>query len=312
MLSNTCLAPFACLGGMVEFRVIKYFLAAVDAGSITEGARRVHVSQPSVSRQLRSLEKELGVLLFERGQGSVRLTHAGRRFEKVARELELRERLAHRAVSLTDVASLRLTIVGSFTTITRVMAPFVAERGGSSPLIDALEETPSRIFDRVVEAEADLGISTLPPPPSWESKPLHAAGLTLQVAPGHPFHGRAHVDIQDLVDLPLILIDRTNAARIVFDEALTAAGLRVRDAIELNSAYLAQAHAAAGRGAAVATNAAAFGLHPVRIMLDGKQVRVHLVAGWDPGHYATPVISRWLEEFSAWLPGVPDLTPMDL
>lgn len=296
----------------MEFRVIKYFLAAVDAGSITEGARRMHVSQPSVSRQLHSLEKELGVALFERGQGAVRLTHAGRRFEKVARDLAMRERFAHKAVSLADVRALRLTVVGSFTTITRVMAPFIAGHGAAQPLIDALEETPSRIFERVVEAEADFGISTLPPPPGWHSKSLHSAGLTLQVSPGHPLHGRTHVDIHDLVDLPLILIDRTNAARTVFDDALIDAGLSTPDAIELNSAYMAQAHAATGRGAAVATNAPAFGLHPVRIMLHRKQVRVHLVAGWDPGHYAGPVITRWLDEFAAWLPGVPDLTPLDL
>lgn len=296
----------------MEFRVIKYFLAAVDAGSITEGARWMHVSQPSVSRQLRALEKELGVVLFERGQGAVRLTHAGRRFEKVARDLDLRERLAHQSVSLDDVRSLRLTVVGSFTTITRIMAPFVAEHGASLPLIDALEETPTRIFDRVVEAQADFGISTLLPPSGWQSKPLHSAGLTLQVARGHPLYGRSHVDIRDVVDLPLILIDRTNAARIVFDQALIETELSARDAIELNSAYMAQAHAAAGRGAAVATNATAFGLHAVRIMRNDKQVRVDLVAGWDAAHYATPLITRWLDQFAAWLPNVPGLTPKDL
>ena len=295
----------------MEIRVIRYFLAAIDAGSITEGARRLHVSQPSVSRQLRALEKELGAALFERGQGAVHLTHAGRRFEKVARDLELRERLAHRAISLDDVRAVRLTVVGSFTTITRVMAPFIAECGAELPLVDALEETPSRIFERVVSAEADLGITTLLPPPGWRSKALHSAGLTLQVPAEHPLYGEKFVDIHDVVDLPLILIDRTNAARTVFDDALIETGLAVRKAIELNSAYMAQAHAAAGRGAAVATNAPAFGLHPVRIMLDRKQVRVQLVAGWDPAHYATSVIESWLDDFAAWLPRVPGLTPIE-
>lgn len=296
----------------MEFRVLHYFISAVEAGSITEGARRMHVSQPSVSRQLRSLEKELGVALFERGPGAVRLTQAGRRFEEVARDLLMRERMARRVTVLDDITSLRLTVVGSFTTITRIMAPFTSEHGGRLPLIDAIEETPSRIFDRVVEAEADLGISTLSPPSTWRSRALGAAGVTAQVAPGHPLAGRDHVDVSELVEHPLILIDRTNAARTAFDEALDTAGLRVPISTELNSAYMAQAHAASGRGAAVVTNAPAFGLHPVRVMEQGRQVRVRLVAAWVPGHYATAVIEEWLEQFIGWLPGVPDLAPLDL
>lgn len=296
----------------MELRVIRYFLAVADAGSITEGARRMHVTQPSVSRQLHSLEKELGVELFDRGPGPVQLSHAGRRFETVARDLVLRERLARKVISLDEVASMQLTVVASFTTITRILAPFTAARGGSLPFLDALEDTPTRIFDRVIETQADFGISTLPPPPGWRSRPLYSAGLTAQVGPGHPLHGRDHVPIAELADLPLILIDRTNAARTVFDDALTEAQLSPQDTTELNSSYMAQAHAASGRGAAIVTNAPAFGLHPVRIILGRNQVRVRLVAGWDPAHYASQVIDDWLTEFAAWLPGVPDLAPLDL
>lgn len=295
----------------MEIRVLTYFLAAIDAGSITEGARRLRVSQPSVSRQLHALEKELGADLFERGKGPVRLTQAGRRFEPIARDLVLRERGARRVAGLDDPASARLTVVASFTSITRIIAPFTAEHGSGLPIIDALEETPSRIFDRVVEAEADFGISTLLPPLTWESRPLYSAGLMVQVAPRHALYGSDTVRIEELIEFPLILIDRTNPARTVFDDALAEAGLQPTRTTELNSSYMAQAHAASGRGAAIVTNAPSFGLHPVRVMLGRSQVRVRLVAGWDRGHYAAPLIERWLDDFVAWLPGVPDLAPAD-
>ncbi len=296
----------------MELRVVKYFLAVVDAGSITDGARRVYVTQPNVSRQLRLLERELGVDLFERGRGPVRLTHAGRRFEVAARDLVQRERLARQVTGLDDPSALRLTAVASFTTITRILAPFTAVYGGEHPFFDALEETPSRIFGRVSEAEADLGISTTLPPPGWRSRPLYEAGLTIQVPPSHPLHGCETVDVGELADLPLILIDRTNAARVAFDEALLTAGATTASASELNSPHMAQAHAAAGRGGAVVTSSAAFGLHPVRLMLGPTQVRVKLTAGWDAGHYATEVIERWLDDFCSWLPSVAGLTPLDL
>ena len=109
---------------------------------------------------------------------------------------------------------------------------------------------------------------------------------------------RNEVEKSELVDLPLILVDQTNAARTAFDEAFVDAGLSAPEATRLNSSYAAQAHAASGRGAAVVTNAATFGLCPVPIMVKGRQVRVRLVAAWEPGHYASSVIAQWLDDLA--------------
>ena len=62
---------------VVELRVLRYFVAVADAGSVTAGSAASHVSQPAVSRQLRALERELGVELLVRSEGGVRLTAAG-------------------------------------------------------------------------------------------------------------------------------------------------------------------------------------------------------------------------------------------
>src|SRR5260370_29134895 len=63
----------------MEVRHLRYFIAVAEAGSLTEAAeRRLHTSQPSLSRQIRDLEDQVGVPLFSRGAQVVELTSAGK------------------------------------------------------------------------------------------------------------------------------------------------------------------------------------------------------------------------------------------
>ena len=64
----------------MELRVMKYFLAVAEEGNITKAADRLHLTQPTLSRQLRELEEELGAPLFVRGKRRIALTEAGVRF----------------------------------------------------------------------------------------------------------------------------------------------------------------------------------------------------------------------------------------
>ncbi|MBO4789629.1 MAG: LysR family transcriptional regulator, partial [Oxalobacter sp.] len=71
----------------MKIRVLRYFLETARLGSITRAAERLYVTQPTLSRQLKALEDELGKQLFERGSTSIRLTDEGRLLKERAEDI---------------------------------------------------------------------------------------------------------------------------------------------------------------------------------------------------------------------------------
>ncbi|WEV38333.1 LysR family transcriptional regulator [Lactobacillus sp. ESL0680] len=71
----------------MELRVLRYFLAVVNEQNISRAATKLHISQPTISRQIHELEQELGVSLFERGTRTIKLTTDGEYLANQARQI---------------------------------------------------------------------------------------------------------------------------------------------------------------------------------------------------------------------------------
>src|SRR5437868_4864096 len=82
----------------MELRQLRYFVAVADEGSISRAAKKIFLTQPALSRQIRALEDEIGQCLLERQPHSIRLTAAGEALQREAREL-----LAHAEQTLERV-----------------------------------------------------------------------------------------------------------------------------------------------------------------------------------------------------------------
>jgi DNA-binding transcriptional LysR family regulator len=274
----------------VELRVLQYFLAVVDAGSVTAAAQQLPVAQPSLSRQLRRFEDELGVQLFSRVRGRLVLTPAGEQFAPIARDLISRADAVRAAASALAAGRLdRIRIAAPSTTLTDIIAPFIATIGPDDPFPALLEEDPAAVY-AALRTRADLAISTDRAPQDAASTRLAIMPIWAFVPPGHRWSGRSSVTLAELADETTLLLPGNYKPRQVLDRAIADAGLTLRRPIEVTSPQLGQALAAAGRGMAVVSDDPRFGLHGLRIEASDGPLTLELQAAWNPGHHAAATI----------------------
>jgi DNA-binding transcriptional LysR family regulator len=275
----------------MELRVLRYFLAVADHGSITAAAARVHVAQPSLSRQLRALEAELGVELFVRDGRALRLGHAGRRFLPIARDLVARADSAGATMTaLAHGLTVPLTVATHATTIADVIAPFVASRGLSSATPTFVAAGADAAYAALARSEVDVAISTSPPPRGTAAIQVAEFPIWAQVPATHGWASLEEVALELLLRQPLILLDETFGTRRVFDAEVSRCGAAYELAAEVGVPEIAQALASAGRGVAVVTDEPAYGLHAVAVTGAAGHLHITLYAAWNPTHYAVEAI----------------------
>ncbi len=286
----------------MDVRVLRYFVAITQEGSLTRGAQAVGVSQPSVTRQIRALETDLGVRLFERGHGPLHLTQAGRRFLIMAKDLVRREDAARRVLRAADTPEeYRLLVVAPQATISSGLAPLMASSASGIPIIDAIEAEPAHVFERLTGLGADVGISTVAPPAGWECERVATLTVRAHMSTDHPLARLDQVDLTELVRHQLIVMDRSNSARLAFDRGLSEAGLALAGPVEMRSSTMAQGLAAGRGGIAVLSSLPEFGLTAVPIVSRGQTIEMTSFAGWEVGHYAEPLIRGFLDRLRARL-----------
>ena len=286
----------------MELRHLRYFVAVVDAGSITRGAQAVRVAQPSLSRQLRQLEDELGESLFDRSGGRAQLTAAGRVLVPLARDLVSRaDRAAEIMRGLTEPDHLSLRLVAPEVTVADIVAPFLALLPTSSPVIDVREALPAAVYAQVIAGAADVGITSGPPPRQLDKRLIVHFPIWAYVHDQHRWARRRSVSITELAREPLIVLGLEHGTRRLLDTAMADAGVSYAVAAETNVTQVAQALAASGRGVAVVSDDARYDLHGVRIReADGTEMRVPLFGAWDPSHYGATAIATLVDELATY------------
>ncbi|UQX88180.1 LysR family transcriptional regulator [Jatrophihabitans telluris] len=270
----------------MELRPLRYLIAVVDSGSVTAASRAVHIAQPSLSRQLRQLEAELGLELFDRAGGRLVLTPAGEQFVPIARDLLARAEAANAAAAALAAGRLdRVTIAAPPTTMTDVIAPFLATLNADDPFPSVLEQEPQTVYE-ALRRGADLAISTEPPPRRYASLVLAVLPVWLYVPAAHPWAGRDSVELDELIETTLLVLPPGFKPRQLLDQAAERSGIRLSRTVENSSAEVAQALTAAGRGLAVVTDDSRFDLVGLQIRGAEGPLRVQLHAGWDAEHHA--------------------------
>lgn len=284
----------------MDLRLLRYLVATADAGSATRAAAQLHVTQPVLSRQLRQLEQQLGLRLFEREGRRLRLTSAGEEFLVEARALlDQAEQAARAAESLASGRLTTLHLAAPTTTLTDVVAPFLAtlDDDDPMPMVRGLDPGGSLA---AIRAGADLAVVTRPPTRPLAARPLASLPVWAYVRADDPWAGRSAVPLDDLARRRLVLLTPDFRPRALLDAAMDTAELSYSDHVAVTNAQVAQAIAAAGRGVAVVSDDPRFGLVPLRIEGPDGVVRINLYAAWDARHHAAATLAELADRLAAF------------
>jgi len=224
----------------LELRHLRYLLAVADHGSFTRAAEDLRISQPTLSQQVRQLERTVGVPLLDRTGRAVRLTDAGETYARHARRALRDLAAAQRAVQdVQDLTRghLRLAVTPTFTAY--LVGPLVAELHGRHPgiTVDLREMTQDRIESALAADDLDLGIAFSGPHlPGISATTLFTETLSLVTGTHDPEGGLSRpLPIQELSGHQLALLNGDFATRSHIDAHLTAHRVQPRIAVEANS-----------------------------------------------------------------------------
>lgn len=221
----------------MELRQLKYFAAAAEALSFSEAAKNANVAQSTLSQQIRQLEEELGVRLFDRDTHSMTLTEAGREMLPAAlRTIHDADQCADRIRDLRhlDSGELNIGVTYSFSPIlTEALVSFMKKYPGIK--LNIFYKPMAELMELLDRREVDFALAFRPTQPveGVESHILFQNRLAAVVGPGHPLADKQKVTLSDLERYDLALPARGLQARNAFDH-LTEQSDRFRIRIEIN------------------------------------------------------------------------------
>ncbi len=182
----------------MDIDLARTFLAVVDSGSFVEAAKRVYVTQSTVSTRIRTLEEQLGKPLFERSKAGAALTPAGAQFHKHAVAMVRVWEQARLEVSLPPGYQAALTVGGQYSLWDGFLLDWLARMRSKAPevAIRTLSGISSALMQRLVEGTLDIGVMYTPQGrPGFEVEMLFEEELVLVSseprAPGGKMGGKS-------------------------------------------------------------------------------------------------------------------------
>jgi DNA-binding transcriptional LysR family regulator len=286
----------------MELRHLRYVVAVAESLSFREASRKLHVSQPSLSVQVKQLEDEVGVQLFRRSKRHVEITRGGEVFLITAREvLSMLERGSStaRQAQQGEAGTIRIGFVptASFAILPRLLG----EIKRKMPLVEVeLKEWPEATQVRELQSGAlDIGITHLEElSDRLESMLLVRERIILALSIHHKAAGKKAVTFDDVRD-DLLLIPRKHlfpALHHMIVSTFVAGGVMPNRTLPIEHIQTAIALAAANAGFAFVPESAGKFCHREVIFrpLDAVVPKLETVALWLRGS-ADPLVRRVLE-----------------
>jgi len=239
----------------VNMRQVRAFVSVAHLKSFTRAAALLHVSQPALTVQIRKLEESLGIRLLDRNSRTVDITRVGREllpvFQRVLHELDS-VIMDTKALATQQHGVVRIAALPSFAA--GLLPAIISRFRRSNPRMSFVvrDVIASRVNASVRSEEVDIGITggELADP---DLDILHLTHDQMHVVfpSQHPLERKRRITLEDLAELPLVLMDSGTSVRAIVDRAFVAAGRLPIPACEATYMMTAVGMVKAGLGVAV-------------------------------------------------------------
>lgn len=199
----------------MEIRVLRYFLTVVREGGINRAAEVLHITQPTLSRQLSQLEEEVGVKLFHRGARRITLTNEGILLRRRAEEiLSLVDRTEKELTQQEELVEGRIVIGCGELAAVQVLPEIIVPFHEKHPLVsyDIFTANADLVKEQMEKGLIDIGV--LLEPIDMEKfdfiRMAEKERWVVLMRPDDPLVNKEAISAKDLKNLPLILPRRTN------------------------------------------------------------------------------------------------------
>lgn len=253
-----------------NIRQIEAFNAVMKGGSVTKGAETLFVSQPAVSKLIRSFEDACGFPLFTRGAGKLIPTAEARRMFIETEKLQTGvARIENTAKAIQRLERGDVSVV-AFPALSLRVLPKCAARfleGRSEVTLNLLTRNSPSIADSMLTREADFGISLIPShDPGIKCTPFGELSMVCALPINHPLCDRKVIKLEEIKNEKLIMLGRADQSHEVVLEAFSIAGVQVNQMIEAQMADAACSLVSEGCGVALVPTLTSIGWRPDEVV----------------------------------------------
>lgn len=250
----------------MEFRQYKYVLKVAEEKSFSLAAKKLYISQPSLSQLIIKLEEKIGFPLFDRSASPLRLTYIGELYLETARQvLDLSDQFDKKVADVANLRRGRLTIGSSPFRSTYLLSQIIPAFGQRYPGIELIlkEDTTRSLEELALNGETDFSLSLLPINTKvFDYEELFQEELLLSLPPNHPlslrykrtpgdYHEPPRIRLKAVADTPFILMDQGQKLHDTLFSLCSKARFTPKILLETQSMNAAQALVGAGMGAAL-------------------------------------------------------------
>jgi len=291
----------------MELRHLRGFAAVAEHGTYADAAKSQHITQPAIWRQVKELERELGLSLFERHGRRVRPTTDGvQLLKQVTTVLATVERMASVAADLRSARAGVVAIACASPPLQRFLAMRIGQFRRAHPGVSVIVReygggsTPGRgiredLLDGVVDLAAIVG---MPDGSETQGFPIYDVRLVVAVPDEHPWRDEQAVEIAELLGQPLILTLPGGYSRTAIETACRRAGFEPLVPLTLASPVSQVALGQAGVGLPVAFDDSVGGdeARPWPMLVEnGRAIGDRISLVWRAGAPLSPSVRAFVE-----------------